>query len=163
GIRLAEECLRKAPLRRWKKTREEIRAAVEENGYEKKRGIFTQAFGSSALDSALLLLPTVDFVAWDDPRMIRTVDAIRAELEEGGMLLRYQRSRTDDGLNGREGAFLACTFWLAECYARQGRLEEAREAFDRVASTSNDLGLFAEEFDPRTGELLGNFPQGLTH
>jgi GH15 family glucan-1,4-alpha-glucosidase len=163
GIRLAEECLRQAPLRRWKKTRAEIRAAIEVNGYEEKRGIFTQAFGSSALDSALLLLPTVDFVAWDDPRMIRTVDAIRAELDAGGMLLRYRRNRTDDGLSGHEGTFLACTFWLAECYARQGRLEEAREAFDRVASTSNDLGLFAEEFDPRSGELLGNFPQGLTH
>lgn len=163
GIRLAEECLRTAPLRRWKQVRNEIRTAIEEQGYDQKRGIFTQAFGSHALDSALLLLPTVDFVAWDDPRMVRTVDAIREELDEGGMLLRYRREKTDDGLSGQEGAFLACTFWLAECLARQGRLEAAREVFDRVASTSNDLGLFAEEVDPRTGDLLGNFPQGLTH
>ena len=163
GIRLAEECLRQAPLRRWKQVRKEIRTAIERDGYDKKRGIFVQAFGSTALDSALLLLPTVDFVAWDDPRMVRTTDAIRTELDDHGMLLRYRRQETDDGLAGREGTFLACTFWLAECLARQGRTEDARAVFDRVASTSNDLGLFAEEFDTRRRVMLGNFPQGLTH
>ncbi|MGI8857392.1 MAG: glycoside hydrolase family 15 protein [Thermomicrobiales bacterium] len=163
GIRLAEECLRQAPIRRWKTVRKAIRTAIERDGYDKKRGIFVQAFGSAALDSALLLLPTVDFVAWDDPRMIRTVDAIRDELDDHGMLLRYRLSESDDGLTGKEGTFLACTFWLAECLARQGRGGEAREVFDRVASTSNDLGLFAEEFDSGNREMLGNFPQGLTH
>ncbi len=163
GIRLAEECLRQAPLRRWKKVRSEIRAAIEKEGYDEERGIFVQAFGSSALDSALLLLPTVDFVAWDDPRMIRTTDAIRENLDDHGMLLRYRITDTDDGLRGIEGTFLACSFWLAECLAHQGRTDEARDIFDRVASTSNDLGLFAEEFDTHSGEMLGNFPQGLTH
>ncbi len=163
GIRLAEASLRAAPLRRWKKVRNAMRAEIEAKGYDAKRGIFTQVYGSDALDSALLLLPTVGFVAWDDERMVRTVAAICAELDEGGLLLRYQREKTDDGLEGREGAFLACTFWLAEALARQGRLEDAREVFDHAAATANDLGLFAEEFDPRTGELLGNFPQGLTH
>jgi GH15 family glucan-1,4-alpha-glucosidase len=163
GIRLAEECLRQAPLRRWKSVRKAIRAAIERDGYDKKRGIFVQAFGSTALDSALLLLPTVDFVAWDDPRMIRTTDAIRANLDDNGMLLRYRVAEAHDGLHGKEGTFLACTFWLVECLARQGRSDDAREVFDRVASTSNDLGLYAEEFDTRNHEMLGNFPQGLTH
>ncbi|MCA1724547.1 MAG: glycoside hydrolase family 15 protein, partial [Thermomicrobia bacterium] len=163
GIRLAEECLRQAPLRRWKKVRSEIRAAIEKDGYDEKRGIFVQAFGSPALDSALLLIPTVDFVAWDDPRMIRTADAIRETLDDHGMLLRYKVKESDDGLHGQEGTFLACTFWLAECLARQGRVNEAREVFDRVASTSNDLGLYAEEYDTHAETMLGNFPQGLTH
>ncbi len=163
GISLAEECLRQAPLRRWKRIRAEMRATIEKEGYDAKRGIFVQAFGSQALDSALLLIPSVDFVAWNDPRMIRTTDAIRASLDDHGMLLRYRVSETDDGLRGREGTFLACTFWLAECLARQGRSDEAREVFDRVASTCNDLGLFAEEYDTHSHEMLGNFPQGLTH
>lgn len=163
GIRLAEACLRQAPLRRWKKVRADMRAAIERDGYDADRGIFVQAFGSKALDSALLLLPTVDFVEWDDPRMIRTTDAIIENLDDNGMLLRYRLNESDDGLTGQEGTFLACSFWLAECLARQGRIDEAREVFDRVASTSNDLGLFAEEFDTRADEMLGNFPQGLTH
>lgn len=163
GIRLAEECLRHAPLRRWKKVRSEIRAAIEKEGYDKERGIFVQAFGSKALDSALLLIPSVDFVAWDDPRMVRTADAIRDGLSDHGMLLRYRVDETDDGLHAREGTFLACTFWLAECLAHQGRSDEASEVFDRVATTCNDLGLYAEEYDTRSKEMLGNFPQGLTH
>jgi GH15 family glucan-1,4-alpha-glucosidase len=163
GLRLAEACLRRAPVRRWTRARDELRAAIERDGYDRERGVFVQAFGSRALDAALLLLPSVDFVAYDDERMVRTVDAIREELERDGLLLRYRVEETRDGLAGEEGTFLACTFWLAECLARQGRFEEARRVFDRAASTGNDLGLFAEEYDPRTGELLGNFPQGLTH
>lgn len=163
GLRLAEACLRKAPVRRWTKVMREIRAAVEEEGYDRQRGIFVQAFGAKTLDAALLLLPSVDFVAYDDERMIRTVDAIRQELDRDGLLLRYRVEETHDGLSGDEGVFIACTFWLAECLARQGRPEEARQYFDRASSTGNDLGLFAEEYLPRTGELLGNFPQGLSH
>ncbi|HEY8599510.1 MAG TPA: glycoside hydrolase family 15 protein [Thermomicrobiales bacterium] len=163
GIRLAEASLRQAPLRRWKTTRNAIRDAIERDGYDKERGIFVQAFGSQELDAALLLLPSVDFVAYDDERMIRTVDAIRQELLQDGLLLRYRVARTDDGLKGEEGVFLACSFWLAECLAHQGRMEEAREVFDRASATGNDLGLFAEEWDSHGGEMLGNFPQGLTH
>jgi GH15 family glucan-1,4-alpha-glucosidase len=92
--------------------------------------------------------------------MRRTVDAVRRELETDGLLRRY---RAPDGLDGAEGAFVACTFWLAECLARQGCPAEARAAFTRASATANDLGLFAEEFDPATGMLLGNFPQALTH
>ena len=112
------------------------------------------------MDAALLLLPTVGFVDYLDERMIRTVDRIREELDEDGLLRRY---RARDGLSGREGVFLACSFWLAECYARQNRVQEAREVFDRTVATANDLGLFAEEFDIGSKEMLGNFPLGLSH
>jgi GH15 family glucan-1,4-alpha-glucosidase len=160
GLRLAEEVGLPAPVGRWTATRAAIRAAVERRGYDPGRGVFTQAFGRPELDAALLLLPAVGFVAWDDPRMRRTVEWVRRELEVDGLLLRY---RTPDGLGGAEGAFVACSFWLAECLARQGRTAEAGVVFARASATANDLGLFAEEFDPATGKLLGNFPQALTH
>jgi GH15 family glucan-1,4-alpha-glucosidase len=160
GLRLAEEVGFPAPVGRWTATRAAIRAAVERRGYDPGRGVFTQAFGRPELDAALLLLPTTGFVGWDDPRMRRTVEWVRRELEVDGLLLRY---RTPDGLAGSEGAFVACTFWLAECLARQGRTTQAEAAFARASATANDLGLFAEEFDPATGTLLGNFPQALTH
>jgi GH15 family glucan-1,4-alpha-glucosidase len=160
GLRLAADLGFPAPVARWTATRAAIRAAVERRGYDSGRGVFTQAFGRAELDAALLLLPSVGFVAWDDPRMLRTVDAVRRELEVDGLLLRY---RTADGLEGTEGTFVTCTFWLAECLARQGRAAEARAAFATASATANDLGLFAEEFDPATGTLLGNFPQALTH
>jgi GH15 family glucan-1,4-alpha-glucosidase len=161
GLKLAEECLRQAPTRRWHKTRDEIRAAVEHDGYDSDRGVFVQSFGSRELDAALLLLPSVDFVAYDDPRMLRTADAIGRELDDGHGLIR--RYRGDDHLQGHEGAFVTCSFWLAECLAHQGRIQEARELFDRAASCGSDLGLFSEEYDGGSGELLGNYPQGLSH
>jgi GH15 family glucan-1,4-alpha-glucosidase len=160
GLRLAEECMRKAPEQRWRKARDEIRRAVEAKGYDDKRGVFVQAFGEPDLDASLLLLPTVGFVEWDDDRMVRTVDAIRDELDDDGLIRRYKNG---DGLAGREGAFLACSFWLAECLAHQRRADEAREVFDRAVACANGLGLFSEEWDTRSGEMLGNFPQGLTH
>jgi GH15 family glucan-1,4-alpha-glucosidase len=96
--------------------------------------------------------------------MIRTTDAIWEELEVDGLLLRYRPGEEmRDGLEGEEGAFLACSFWLAECLARQERIEQARVVFDLAASTGNELGLFSEEYDTKTNQLLGNFPQGLTH
>jgi GH15 family glucan-1,4-alpha-glucosidase len=160
GLRLATDLGFPAPVERWTAGRAAIRATVERRGYDPARGVFTQAFDRPELDAALLLLPAVGFVAWDDPRMLRTVEAVRRELEVDGLLWRY---RAPDGLEGAEGAFVACTFWLAECLARQGRAAQARAAFARASATANDLGLFAEEFDPATGALLGNFPQALTH
>ena len=160
GLRMATEIGYPAPVEAWTGVRNAIRAAVEHDGYDAARGVFTQAFNRPELDAALLLLPDVGFLAWDDERMIRTVDALRDELEVDGLLLRY---RTDDGLDGVEGVFVPCTFWLAECLARQGRTSLARVAFDTACATANDLGLFAEEFDPATGQLLGNYPQALTH
>ena len=164
GIALAEESLRRAPVPRWRKVAREMLKSIHENGVDPARDCFVQSYGSTALDSSLLLIPSTGVCDHGEPRMVHTVDAIRADLEEDGLLLRYRTDAVDDGLgHDREGFFLACTFWLAECLAGQGRLQEARDVYDRAASTSNDLGLFAEEFDPRTGELLGNFPQGLTH
>jgi GH15 family glucan-1,4-alpha-glucosidase len=161
GIRLARELGREAPVDQWEKARDEVRQAVEQSGYDASRGVFVQAFGSDAMDAALLLIPTVGFADYCDERMVRTTDAVRAELGADGLLRRYAEGL--DGLPGREGAFLACSFWLVNCLARQGRLEEAREAFRRAAGTGNDLGLFSEEYDVDRGEMLGNFPQGLTH
>jgi GH15 family glucan-1,4-alpha-glucosidase len=112
------------------------------------------------VDAALLLLPHVQFVRFDDERMVRTADVIRRELSWNGLILRY---KGEDGLQGQEGVFLACTFWLAECLARQGRRTLALQVFKRATGAANDLGLFAEQYAPRTREMLGNFPQGLTH
>ncbi len=158
GIRLSEESLRRAPVKRWAKAREEVREAIEKEGYDGDRGVFVRAFGSRELDAALLLLPRVGFVDYGDERMVRTADAIREDLDDDGLLKRFRR---EDGRE--EGAFLACSFWMAECLARQGRITDARAVFDRAASTSNDLGLFAEEYDTNSDEPLGNFPQALTH
>jgi GH15 family glucan-1,4-alpha-glucosidase len=153
--------MRRAPTRRWARARDELREAIERRGYDRNRGVFIQAFDRPELDAALLLLPTVEFVAWDDERMVRTVAAIREELDAGeGLLYRYTR---DDGLPGKEGAFLCCSFWLVECLAQIGDIDEARAVFDLTMAKANDLGLFSEELDPGSGELLGNFPQGLTH
>jgi GH15 family glucan-1,4-alpha-glucosidase len=160
GLKLARECSRRAPERRWRAARNEVRRAVESKGYDRKRGIFVRSFGSRAVDAALLLLPTVDFIDYQDERMIRTVDVIRDELMDDGLLRRY---RTADGLKGEEGVFLPASFWLAECLAHQGQHDDAVEVFDRAVAAGNELGLFSEEFDQRTGEMLGNFPQGLSH
>jgi GH15 family glucan-1,4-alpha-glucosidase len=161
GVKMAEELSRKAPVEKWKKSRDEIRRTVEDKGYEGRRGVFIQAFDVPKMDAALLLLPLTGFVNYDDERMIRTTDAVREDLEENGFLRRY--AAAGDGMEGREGAFLACSFWLVECLAGQRRKEEAHKVFKKALSAGNDLGLFSEEVDPRTGEMLGNFPQGLTH
>jgi GH15 family glucan-1,4-alpha-glucosidase len=161
GIRLADECMRRAPIRRWRAVRDELKETIEARGYDEGRGVFTQCYDRPELDSALLLLPTVEFLDWSDERMLRTIAAIREELGAGeGLLYRYRR---EDGLAGEEGAFLCCSFWLVEALARAGELIDAQTVFDQVVARANDLGLFSEEVDPRTGQLRGNFPQGLTH
>ena len=160
ALALADECLRRAPVRRWRSARGRIARAVERHGYDRARGTFRRAFGSSDVDAALLLLPHTGFVAMDDDRMRGTVDAILADLADDGLVYRY---RSRDDLPGQEGVFVACTFWLAENLAGQGRLDEAARAFERAAGTASDLGLYAEEYDPRHGRMLGNFPQALTH
>jgi len=160
GIELARKHGLPAPLERWRRARDAIRDAVEARGIDRERGNFVASFDAKDLDAALLLLPDVGFVAYDDERMLRTVEAIRTELDDSGLILRY---RAADGMRGAEGAFLPCSFWLAECLARQGRVGEARELFGRVSGCANDLGLFSEEYASASGEMLGNFPQGLTH
>ncbi len=161
GLKLAEDLRRKAPIETWRHTLHEIRRTVEKKGYDAKRGVFVQAFNGTDLDSALLLLPVIGFVNCDDERMIRTTDAIREDLEVEGLLRRYPPG--SDGMKGREGVFLACSLWLAECLGRQHRVKEAHQVFKRVLSTGNELGLFSEEYDVERREMRGNFPQGLTH
>ena len=161
GIQLAEKLDRGDPVDQWKKARTEVLEAIEERGYDRDRGVFIQAFDSPEMDASLLLLPIMGFVDHRDERMIRTTDAVHKDLGEAGLVRRY--AAMDDGMEGKEGAFLAASFWLAECLAMQGRLDEARAVFERAASTGNDVGLFSEEYDPEAGEMLGNFPQGLTH
>jgi GH15 family glucan-1,4-alpha-glucosidase len=161
GIKLAEDLGRSHHLSRWQEARAEVGRAVEEQGYDAERGVFIQAFGYPVMDAALLLLPLSGFVDFKDERMIRTTDAVRAELERDGLLLRY--AAASDDLEGVEGVFLPCSFWLADCLARQGRLEAAHQVFQQALATGNDLGLFSEEYDTGRGEMLGNFPQALTH
>ena len=158
---MAEELGRRAPMEKWREARDRIRDAIEQKGYDGRRGVFIQAFDFPRMDAALLLLPLTGFVAYEDERMVRTTDAIQEDLGENGFLRRY--ATDDDGMEGREGVFLACSFWLAECLAKQGRGEEAHEVLKKALSAGNDLFLFSEEYDPQTGEMLGNFPQGLTH
>lgn len=161
GIQLAEDTGRDAPLDRWKSERAKIRQAVEERGYDKDRGVFVQAFNFHEMDAALLLLPATEFVEYKDERMLRTTDAVRESLEQDGLLRRY--AAESDDLGGSEGVFCCCSFWLAECLAYQGRRQEACRVFKNAMAVANDLGICSEEFDPRSGEMLGNVPQGLTH
>ena len=132
-----------------------------EKGYDHQRGVFIQALGYPEMDASLLMLPFTGFIDFTDERMIRTANTIQKELEEDGLLKRYPQKT--DCLNGEEGAFVSCSFWLAICYARQGRLEEAQKIFKRCLDTGNDLGLFSEEYDTKYNEMSGNFPQALTH
>lgn len=163
GIALARECARRAPVAKWTEEARALRREVETRGYDRQRGVFTQSYDSPALDAALLLLPSTGFVRYDDERMVRTVDAIIRDLVIDGLVLRYHAETDVDGIEEPEGVFLCCSFWLAECLARQGRAAAAREMFDRTAATRSDLGLFSEEWDPKARRMLGNFPQGLTH
>jgi GH15 family glucan-1,4-alpha-glucosidase len=160
GIALAKRHGLQAPLKRWRAACSRMRATIERRGVDARRGVFRRSFGSREVDAALLLLPSVGFVDWKDERMLRTVEAIRRDLTTHGLVARY---RGDDGLRGREGVFVGCSFWLAECLARQGRRAEAIEVFGRARACANDLGLFSEEYRPERREMLGNFPQGLTH
>jgi GH15 family glucan-1,4-alpha-glucosidase len=148
---------------RWRAVRDEIRADVCAHGFDTKRGTFVQHYGGAALDAALLLLPQTGFLPPDDPRIRGTIAAIERDLVRDGFVLRYSTDEVDDGLEGGEGAFIACSFWLADAYAMTGRLDDAAEVFERLLAVRNDLGLLAEEYDPAGGRQLGNFPQGFSH
>lgn len=161
GIKLAEALQQAVPLAEWHAVRDQIRHAVETQGYDEHRGVFIQAFDCPMMDASLLLLPMLGFVHFKDPRMIRTTDAVYADLNEGGLLRRYPAYT--DGLDGKEGVFLACSFWLSICYALQNRVELAKNVFELAVQTGNELHLFSEEYDVNQKTLLGNFPQGLTH
>jgi GH15 family glucan-1,4-alpha-glucosidase len=163
AIRSAERWTLPAPLDRWRALREQIHADVCQNGYDAGKGGFVQSFGATALDAGLLLIPAVGFLPADDPRVRGTVAAIERELLIDGFVHRYDTATGTDGLPPGEGAFLACSFWLADVYAMQGRMAEARALFDRLLALRNDLGLLAEEYDPALRRQLGNFPQAFSH
>ncbi|MEU8761643.1 glycoside hydrolase family 15 protein [Streptomyces sp. NPDC048659] len=149
---------------RWRALRDEIHAEVCEKGYDPVRNTFTQAYGSRELDAATLLIPQVGFLPPDDPRVVGTVDAVRAELTQDGFVRRYSaEGAAVDGLPGDEGTFLVCSFWLADALRLTGRTEEARALFERLLGLCSDVGLLAEEYDPGAGRQLGNFPQAFSH
>ena len=148
----------------WVLAAEEIRTAVETRGWDADLGAFTQSFDSPDLDATVLLLPIVGFLPADDPRVLSSIDAVRDQLtDQRGLVHRYHSRSGVDGLDGQEGTFLLCTFWLAHALALAERIEEGTEVFERAASYVNDVGLLAEEVDSTTGELLGNFPQAFSH
>jgi GH15 family glucan-1,4-alpha-glucosidase len=153
------------PVDAWARLRAEIHAEVCRRGYDPRRNTFTQSYESRSLDASLLLIPQVGFLPFDDPRVVGTVAAIERELVRDGLVLRYptEVKHPIDGLPAGEGAFLACSFWLADCYAAMGRREEARALFERLLALRNDLGLLSEEYDTGSGRLVGNFPQAFSH
>ena len=151
------------PADRWRHLREQIHAEVCERGFDRERQTFVQFYGAPGTDASLLMIPLVGFLPARDPRMLGTVRAIERELLRDRFVLRYPTDPEVDGLPPGEGAFLACTFWLADNLALQGRHDEAREIFERLLALRNDVGLLAEQYDPTRRRLLGNFPQAFSH
>ena len=162
GLALASELRADtAQLREWARVREEIRDAILSRGWSDRAGAYSQSFGSDELDASVLLMAMVGFLPPSDERLTATIDAVERDLrDERGLIYRY---RGDDGFDEPEGTFLLCTFWLAHALALTGQVGRAREALERAASYATDLGLFAEQVDPATGQLLGNFPQAFSH
>jgi GH15 family glucan-1,4-alpha-glucosidase len=160
GITIAGRFGFDAPLERWSRERNSIREEVLSRGFSQGKNSFVQRYGSELLDASLLLLPLVNFLPVSDSRIQGTIEACRATLLQNGFVRRYF---ADDGLEGEEGGFVLCNFWLIECLALSGRIVEAEKLLDLTMLAANDLGLFAEEYDPRRGEMLGNFPQAFSH
>ncbi|HET9476053.1 MAG TPA: glycoside hydrolase family 15 protein [Dehalococcoidia bacterium] len=163
GLRLARALRKPVDFDRWRGTRALIRQDIIDRGWDQRRGSFLQHYEGSNLDASLLFIPMVGFLGPDDPRLHGTIDAVRADLGVDGMLYRYHPEEADDGLPGREGTFTMCSLWLAGALLATGRLEEARETFERVLGFSNSTGLFSEMLEPETGGYLGNYPQAFTH
>jgi len=157
---LADQGLLNGDVARWRREQDKIREFVETRCYSERKQSYTRSAGEEQLDAALLLGVIARYDEPTAPRLVGTVDAVRRELADGQLVHRYV---TEDGVPGEEGAFLACSFWLAEAYALQGRIDEAAELMDELVGLANDVGLYAEEIHPTSGEFLGNFPQGLSH
>ena len=163
AVKAVEQHGLEGPVDRWRQLREEVHADVCRQGFDATRNTFTQYYGSTDLDASLLMIPLVGFLPASDPRMLGTVEAIERELMVDGFVHRYPTREHVDGLPPGEGAFLPCTFWLADNYALQGRFDEAQRVFERLLSKTNDLGLLAEEYDEAGGRMVGNFPQAFSH
>jgi GH15 family glucan-1,4-alpha-glucosidase len=147
----------------WRSVADAIHDEICEKGFDRKRNSFVQHYGGDALDASLLLIPQVGFLPPNDPKITGTIEAVEAELMVDGFVRRYSTSKVDDGVGGGEAAFVACSFWLADAYCLLERYDDAAQLFERLLSIRNDLGLIAEEYDPATKQLLGNFPQGFSH
>ncbi|HTM32488.1 MAG TPA: glycoside hydrolase family 15 protein [Vicinamibacterales bacterium] len=163
GIRAIEQFGFAGPVDRWRQLRDTIHAEVCERGFDRSLGSFVQSYGSRELDASLLLLCTVGFLPSTDPRIQGTITAIERRLLVDGFVLRYDTASSDDGLPAGEGAFLACSFWLADAFAMVGRIDDARELFERLIGLRNDVGLLSEEYDTSAKRLVGNFPQAFSH
>ncbi|MEH6663935.1 MAG: glycoside hydrolase family 15 protein, partial [Brevundimonas sp.] len=163
GVASAERFGLAGPVDRWRRIRDEIREEILTQGYDSERGAFVQAYGGKELDAAALLIPILGLLPPDDPRVLSTTRAIERELSVDGLLLRYDTRTAEDGLPSGEGAFLACSFWLADNMILQGRREEAEALFERLLALSNDVGLLSEQYHLRDRTLVGNFPQAFSH
>ena len=166
AVKLVETCNCAAGenLERWQKIRDEIHTEVCQRGYNSDKKAFTQFYGTDALDASLLMMPLIGFLPATDERVRNTIEAIQRELLHDGFVLRYRpKEEGVDGLPGREGVFLPCSFWLVDCLYLIGRKKDARELFERLLNVRNDLGLLAEEYDPKSKRQLGNFPQAFSH
>ncbi|MBV8479173.1 MAG: glycoside hydrolase family 15 protein, partial [Actinobacteria bacterium] len=152
------------PADKWRELRDRIHAEVCERGYNAELGSFTQTYGSTELDASLLLIPQVGFLPADDPRIRGTIEAVERDLVVDGFVLRYRTKESGvDGLPAGEGVFLPCSFWLVDCLTLLDRDDDAHALFERLIALANDLGLLAEEYDPKARRQLGNFPQAFTH
>ena len=165
GVSAVEQFGLDGPSENWCDIRDQIKADIMVNGWNEKRQAFTQHYGSEELDASILVLPLVGFIEADHPMMVATTQAVQDDLSVDGFLHRYKTSdgTNPDGLEGEEGVFLPCTFWLVDNLALQGRTSEARELFERLLELTNEVGLIAEEYDTQTKRQLGNFPQAFTH
>ncbi|HEY4359295.1 MAG TPA: glycoside hydrolase family 15 protein [Acidobacteriaceae bacterium] len=153
----------KGDVKRWRKNRDMLHREICDKGFSKKLNSFTQSYGSDTVDASCLRMTFMGFLPLDDPRILGTIEAVEKHLMWKGLVRRYDTSKSPDGLQGGEGVFLPCTFWLVTCYWLTGRKEEARALFDRLLALRNDVGLLSEEYDPDAKRMLGNFPQALTH
>jgi GH15 family glucan-1,4-alpha-glucosidase len=163
AIKSAEQYDLICPIDRWRSVRDTIHREVCARGFDAEQNSFVQSYDSKEIDASLLQLPVVGFLPVDDPRVAGTIRAVEQRLMVDGFVRRYNTATSSDGLPPGEGVFLACSFWLVDAYVMQGRLAEARKLFRRLASICNDVGLLSEQYDPKTGELLGNFPQAFSH
>jgi GH15 family glucan-1,4-alpha-glucosidase len=163
AVRACEEHGLDGPIERWRALRDQVRSEVLERGVDRDRNTFTQHYDTTEVDASLLVLPSLGFIEGDDPLMLGTIAAIEGDLMRDGLLLRYRTESGVDGLTGDENPFLACSFWLVSAYAAAGRVDDAAALLERLVGLCNDVGLLAEEHDPRTGRHAGNFPQAFSH
>jgi GH15 family glucan-1,4-alpha-glucosidase len=163
GVKAVEQLKLPGDVKHWKNIRKKIHDEVCKKGFDAELNSFVQYYGANQVDASLLMLPLVGFLPADDPRMVGTVEAIRKQLSRDGFIDRYPTTPEVDGLPPGEGAFLLCTFWLADNLALQGKHDEAEEIFERLLNLRNDVGLLSEEYDPESGRLVGNFPQAFSH